>query len=224
MHIFWNMIMFYWFSRVFQEMIGDKKLVPVYLLGAAAGGIAYLLLYNLVPSFAANNSRTYLIGASASVYAVVVAAATIAPNYRFHLLLIGPVPIKYLALAGVLLSFLALRGSNAGGDMAHLGGALIGYLYVVFYRKGTDMAQPFLTFFDWIAGLFEPRRKFNVSRGRASTSYSSQSPKRTIHIKPQKNPDRESTINEILDKINEKGYDGLTKKEKEILFRESNKG
>ena len=143
LHILFNMLIMYWFGRLFAEYLGSDKLIAVYLLGGLAGGIAYLLAYNTIPFFVAQSDayRIGMGGASASVNAIVVATATLIPNYTFFLLLIGPVRIKYIAAVIVFLSFLGTVGDNAGGNIAHLGGALMGFIYMKQLQSGLNGAD-----------------------------------------------------------------------------------
>ena len=139
-HILMNMLVMYWFGRLFVEYLGSDKLIAVYLLGGIAGGVFYLLAYNTIPFFV-SQSQVYnigMVGASASVNAIVVAAATLVPNYTFFLLFLGPVRIKYIAAVFVFLSFLGSVGANAGGNIAHLGGALMGFLYMKQLQSGVN--------------------------------------------------------------------------------------
>ena len=136
LHILFNMLLLYWFGKLVVEFLGNDRFIALYFLGAIAGGVAYLLVYNLIP-FYIDRSGTFpgMIGASAAVYAVVLGAATNMPNHTMFLIFFGPVRIKYIAAIGVVLSFLGSAGSNAGGNIAHLGGAFIGYIYILQMRK-----------------------------------------------------------------------------------------
>ena len=129
-HILFNMLFFYWFGRIIYEFLGNNKLINLYVMGGLIGGLFYILIYNLIPFYQTRVQSSILLGASAGVFAVVVGAATFMPNYTFFLLFLGPIKIKYIAIFYVLLSFFQIDGSNAGGDLSHLGGALIGFLYI----------------------------------------------------------------------------------------------
>src|SRR5688500_14322603 len=129
-HILFNMLVFYWFGKLFIEYLGSDKLIALYFLGAIAGGVAYLLVYNTIPFYIERiNSFSGMVGASAAVYAIVVATATLIPDYTFFLLFLGPVRIKYIAGFYIVVSFLGSVGENAGGNVAHLGDALMGVVY-----------------------------------------------------------------------------------------------
>ena len=139
MHILFNMLFLYWFGNIIKEFLGGGKVVSLYILGGIAGGLFYLLIYNTIPFFHDRVAGSVMLGASGAVFAIVVGAATFMPNYTMYLLFLGPVRIKYIAIFYVFLSFAQSTGSNAGGELAHLGGAAIGYLYIIQLRRGTDL-------------------------------------------------------------------------------------
>jgi membrane associated rhomboid family serine protease len=211
LHILFNMLIMYWFGRVFVEYLGSDKLIAVYLLGGIAGGVLYLLAYNTVPFFV-SQSEAYRIG---SVNAIVVATATLLPNYTFFLLFIGPVRIKYIAAVFVFLSFLGSVGNNAGGNIAHLGGALMGFLYMKQLQSGINWGGWITVTLDWFKDLFKEKPKVKVS-------YRKERPTTTKSATPEKGYTQEE-IDRILDKISEGGYESLTKDEKEKLFNASKK-
>ena len=201
-HILFNMLWLYWFGQIFEEFLGKKRTIGLYLLGGLAGGVLFVIAFNLLPLFSYVKQVSHVVGASASVMAIVVAAATIAPNYSISLMFIGPVKIKWIALFYVVVDFLSTTGPNAGGQIAHLGGALIGFIYVKQLQRGND----------WIEGIkgifkFKPKSKLKV----VSTNRD-----KNPAVKP-----RQEEIDAILDKISQNGYDSLNKHEKEILFRAS---
>jgi membrane associated rhomboid family serine protease len=218
LHILFNMLILYWFGRLFVEYLGSDKLVAVYLLGGLAGGIAYLLAYNTIPFFVsqAETYRIGMVGASASVNAIVVAAATLIPNYTFFLLLIGPVRIKYIAAVIVFLSFLGTVGDNAGGNIAHLGGALMGFIYMKQLQSGVNWGSWITVTLDWFKDLFKEKRRVKVS-------YRKERPAATKPPTTEKGGYTQEEIDRILDKISEGGYESLTKAEKEKLFNASKK-
>lgn len=208
-HILFNMISLYWFGRLFIEYLGNDRLIALYILGALAGGILYLLLFNSVPYFQ-ERAGMGMVGASAAIYAIMVACATLVPDYTFFLMFFGPVRIKYIALFFILLSFLGTVSSNAGGNLAHLGGAAIGYIYVRRLQSGTNIGSWITAVMNWFSSLFSGNRKSKlkyqkrespVSRGASSSQVT------------------QAEIDAILDKISEKGYESLSSEEKEKLFR-----
>lgn len=215
-HILFNMLFLYWFGKLFVEYLGSDKLVAVYILGALAGGVAYLLVYNFIPFFMERAPLLGMIGASAAVYAIVVATATLLPDYTFFLLFLGPVRIKYIAAFYIVLSLLGTIQANAGGNIAHLGGALIGFVYIKQLQAGVNWGGWITATIDWFKGLFKPRLKVKVSYRNENTSAKS-APK-------QKGPSiSQAEIDAILDKISDGGYESLTKEEKDKLFNASKK-
>ncbi|MFN6944576.1 MAG: rhomboid family intramembrane serine protease [Cytophagaceae bacterium] len=206
-HILFNMLFLYWFGRLIMEYLGHRRLVNLYIVGGVVAGLLFIALYNILPVFADAAPHAKLIGASGSVYAIVVAAATLLPEYRFHLIFLGPVKIAYIAGFFIFISFLGMAGENAGGNIAHLGGALIGFLYIKQLKKGTDLGKPVSIVANWIQKLFRPRHLKVSYRNNTSKSRS-------------KVPD-EQEIDAILDKISVSGYESLTQLEKEKLFKAS---
>jgi membrane associated rhomboid family serine protease len=216
LHILFNMLVLYWFGRLFVEYLGSDKLIALYVLGGIAGATAYLMAYNLIPFYAdrAQQFSISMVGASASINAIVVATAVLLPNYTFFLLFFGPVKIKYIAGITVLLSFLGTVGTNAGGNIAHLGGALIGFIYMKQLQSGLNWGGWITITIDWFKDLFKPRPKVKVT-WRNKTS--GPAPKATPG-KPS-----QDELDAILDKISADGYESLTKEEKEKLFNASKK-
>ncbi|MBK7182092.1 MAG: rhomboid family intramembrane serine protease [Bacteroidetes bacterium] len=153
-HIFWNMITLYWFGQLFINYTSKTKLIPLYILGGVAGALFSLLVIQTIPGLHIYIGSP-MVGASAGVTAIIVAAATLMPNFRMNLMFIGEVKLIYVALFSILIDVLNVASySNVGGNLAHLGGALMGYLFIVQYKKGNDLAKPISSFFNWIASLF----------------------------------------------------------------------
>jgi membrane associated rhomboid family serine protease len=219
-HILFNMLVFFWFARLIVEYLGSDKVISLYVLGALAGGVAYLMVYNLVPFYIEQSGFPGMVGASAAVYAVVVAAATLLPNYTFHLLFIGPVKIKYIAAFYIVLSFLGSVGGNAGGNIAHLGGALMGYLFIVQIQRGNNIGA-------WVISTMNFFKSFFVRSSKIKVSYKKQTSSRPkSHVgatKKNMTSTSQAEIDAILDKISEKGYESLSKEEKQKLFNASKK-
>jgi membrane associated rhomboid family serine protease len=204
-HILFNMLWLYWMGQIFEEFLGKKRTLGLYLLGGLAGGALYIISYNIFPVFS-QTAELYIpmVGASASVMAIAAAAATIVPNYTIFLRFIGPVRLKWIVLVLVVIDFLSIGGGNAGGEIAHLGGALFGFLYVKQIQKGND----------WIAAisaLFMPKPKLKVVSNNSNKG------------KSAGDMPRQEEIDKILDKISKTGYENLSTHEKEILFRASKK-
>ncbi|OQB63241.1 MAG: Rhomboid family protein [Bacteroidetes bacterium ADurb.Bin145] len=212
-HILFNMLWFYWFGKIFLEYLDQRKLVAVYLLGGISGAIVYVASFNIFPAFTGMVSDSVAIGASASVMAVVIAAAAYVPDYTIILFLLGRIKIKYVALAIFILTSFMDFSVNSGGKLAHIGGAFFGLLYILNLRKGRDIGKGFNKIIDFFATIFKPRKKLKVSYKKPATDYDYNKIK----------ADHQERINQILDKISKGGYDSLTKEEKELLFSESQK-
>jgi len=212
-HILFNMLWLYWFGRIFLEYLDQRKLVAVYLLGGICGAIVYVLSFNIFPVYKVILAESVAIGASASVMAIVIAIAAYVPNYTINLLFIGRLRIIYVALVIFILTSAVDFSVNSGGKLAHIGGALFGYLFTLNIRKGRDIGKGINRIIDFFATLFKPRSKMKVTYRKPATDYDYNKIK-TEH---------QSRINHILDKISKGGYDSLTKEEKDILFKESQK-
>ena len=222
-HILFNMLVLYWFGKLIVEYLGSGKVISLYVLGGLAGGLLYLIIYNTLP-FYASQQISRMLGASAGVYAVITAAATLLPNYTFHLLLIGPVKIKYIALFYIVLSFSQTVGTNAGGEWAHLAGAAIGYIYIRRIQKGQDLGH-------WIPQIISFFKSFVNQPSKIKVTHRSRPKKKTKAATKVNHPTWSSNnlsteqeeIDTILDKISQKGYESLTKEEKQKLFNASKK-
>ena len=210
-HILFNMLWLYSFGRIFLEYLDQRKLVAVYLLGGLSGAIVYIISFNVFPAFSGIVADSIAIGASASVMAVVIAIAAYVPDYTVQLFIFGRIKIKYLALAIFVLTSVMDFSVNSGGKLAHIGGALFGYLYILNLRRGHDIGKGFNSIIDFFATLFKPRKKLKVTHKKVANEFEYNK----IKVEHQKK------INQILDKISKGGYDSLTKEEKEALFKES---
>ena len=210
-HILFNMLWLYSFGRLFVDFLGDRRFINLYILGGLAGAVLYLVAYNTIPSLIERGGGV-MIGASASVSAIVVGMATMSPNYKFNLMFIGPISIKYLAAFVVISSFFGASGSNAGGNIAHLGGAAIGYVFIKMLQQGTDLGKPLNTIYGFIGGVFNPSKKVKVT-------YRKNKQNKTAPVSSSKTSQDE--IDAILDKIAESGYESLSKVEKDKLFNAS---
>jgi hypothetical protein len=214
------MLILYWFGQLIVEYLGNQKVISIYVLGALAGAFVYLLVFNLVPYYMERSGFPGMVGASASVYAVAVAAATLMPNYTFHLLFFGPVRIKYIAGFYIVISFLGTVGGNAGGNIAHLGGAAIGYLYIRQLQAGNDIGLWVIRWMSFFKSFFVKQPKIKVthktrSRGSGASRHSSSSSSSSVVDQDE--------IDAILDKISKSGYESLSKSEKQKLFNASKK-
>ena len=226
-HIFWNMLLFYWFGRIVGDMIGDKYILPLYLFGAVAGG----LLFWATAALGLYASGIYIVGASASVMAFIVAAAFYAPDYIIRLILIGEVRLKYIALAILLIDIFAFgRDSNTGGHVAHIGGMLMGYLFVTALASGYDLAAPTNRFIDRVGDFFSGVKRKPPTRRRSAAArptpkhyvaYQEASARGHAPREQQPSPPRPDATQErldgILEKIKASGMESLTAEERAFL-------
>ncbi|WP_372754808.1 rhomboid family intramembrane serine protease [Labilibaculum sp.] len=213
LHILMNMLWLFWFGRIFLSYLDQKKLVSIYILGGLTGAATYIFAYNLFPVFESARFGSYALGASASVMGIVFATVAYAPNHSVRLMFIGDVKIKYIALFFIATDILSIPMGNAGGHIAHLGGAFYGWLFINQLRNGKDISSAFTSLFDSFLGLFKTR-KMKVSYKKTTNmddkEYNKNKKKKQEHL------------DQILEKIAKSGYDSLSKEEKEILFKNSN--
>lgn len=205
-HLFFNVIFLYYLGNLFLNFFSSKQFINYFVLGTLLGGISFLLL----------NPGGNLVGASAGIMAILVGLATKIPTYELRLNLIGGVKLWILALIYILVSISGLDGLNSGGNIAHLGGALIGFIYTKQLEKGIDIGKWIENLIDFIVTIFKPRSKTNLK-----TVYK----KNNINRKPtfKESNKQQQQIDRILDKISKSGYDSLSKVEKDFLFKSGNK-
>lgn len=221
MHIIFNMLMLYWFGRIFQDFMGEKRLSGLYFLGGLAGGLLFLAAYSLLVLAGEPLAGTSLVGSSAAVMAITIAAGFRFPDYVMNLLLIGPVRLKYVALVVFILSTVVDFSSNMGGKIAHLGGAAMGYIYIRNLSKGKDYALGFYQFFARMGDWFSRRPKMRVVKEPKRNTPGSRTASRQDGGPTQ--AEIQAKTDAILDKISKSGYENLSKEEKEFLFRMSKK-
>ncbi|MDG1822875.1 MAG: rhomboid family intramembrane serine protease [Flavobacteriaceae bacterium] len=204
-HLFWNMLLLYISGGLMLNLFQEKLFLNTFFIGILAGGLMYLLSYNSLPAFRQQSSM--LIGSSAGVMAVLVFMASYMPNSPVRVFVFS-VPLKYIALLFIFLDVVQIPTSNAGGHIAHLGGALWGYLYQREFLKGNDIGGWFMRTVDWVKQSLKrtktPKRKAKPKQTRKTASSTNQ-----------------KKVDEILDKIAASGYESLTKEEKAYLFRSS---
>lgn len=215
-HILWNMLLLYMAGQIFLEYLGSNRLASLYILGGLCGVLFYMLAYNLFPRFETILSGSYAFGASAGVLAILVAIAFYVPDYTVQLLIFGRVKLIYIAAIFIILDIVNFDKANTGGHIAHLGGAIFGYLYISQYKRGKD----------WTKGLNQLLRKL-----KSPFQHKREKVKMKVAYKKRRVSDEEYNslrvaqqheIDAILDKISKSGYDSLSKAEKETLFRLSN--
>lgn len=218
-HILFNMLNLYWFGQLVREYLGDRRLVSLYILGGLAGAVLFLMAYNLIPKLV-DGPGAAVVGASGAVTAIIVAAATLLPDYTFSLILIGPVKIKWIAAVVVLISLAGVNGGNAGGEIAHLGGAMLGFIFIKQLQAGRDMGRPVQAVGNWFSNLTSRRPAMQASSTRrpepVAATQASSGKKATVAGQAV-----QEEIDLILDKISRSGYESLSKEEKQKLFRAS---
>ena len=218
-HILWNMLLLYWFGRIIGDFLGDHRVLPLYILGGLCGGLFFIIWDQLLPG---GTGMSWAYGASAAVFAVIMATAVLSPDYIFHLILIGPVKIKYIALGMLFLDLIGTAGNvNTGGHFGHIGGAFFGVAYVYFLRQGTDLTSGLQKLFAGFDGSFSSggrRRKrntqFKVYRNKQENARQE---------KPNRPVSEQAELDRILDKINSQGYEKLSEEERDFLYRVSKK-
>lgn len=211
-HLLFNMLWLYFIGQMFLNLFSKQLAINVYLFGAIAGGILFLLGYNLLPNVFTSGNR--LVGASAAVRALLVFMCAYMPNTQVRFFMFN-IKLWYVAAGIVILDVIGLFGPNAGGNLAHIGGALLGYFYVIEYKKGKDLGKGFESMLNKVKSWFSKTQK---------------SPLKTVHRNKKKHVagytqeefnsfNKQKRIDVILDKISKSGYDSLTKEEKELLFK-----
>jgi membrane associated rhomboid family serine protease len=210
-HLFWNMYLLYWFGLFTLNLFTSKRFLTIYLLGAINGGLFYVLAYNFFPVF--NNISSNLMGASAAVLAIVIFIATYTPEAMVRIFTFR-IKLWQIGLVMVLLDLLQLPSSgNAGGLIAHMGGAIFGYVYAIQLKKGNDIGIWFENLIDTLVNLFKSNKHKHFKQVHKT--------KQTATKKTKRNPtnNHQIKIDLILDKIGKSGYDSLTKAEKDFLFK-----
>lgn len=210
LHILFNMLWLFFGGRLFMEYMGGRRLLSTYILGGLAGGILYIIAYNLFPSFSESVAISTNRGASAGVMAIVIGVATYAPRYPVKIFFTLNAQLWMIAAAALLMDLINLGdGNNAGGHIAHLGGALFGYLSVKQLKQGKDWTAGFSKFMDNIANWFKPKPK--IKKVYSNTTSDRNFKERQVH--------NQQRMDEILDKISRSGYESLSKEEKDYLFK-----
>ena len=213
LHLIFNMLWLHFSGKIFLQYLNPKQLLSTYIIGGFFGGILFIITYNYVPIFQPLASGASAVGASASVFAIMIAIATYTPNYAVQFPFVGFIKIKYIAIFMLALDILSVQSVNAGGHIAHLGGALFGYFYIKQLQKGKDLSVNFSNLLEGIIKTLNTRSKLQKIHKRAKSDYEFN----------QEKASKQKEINEILEKIANSGYDSLSKEEKAILFSASKK-
>lgn len=213
-HIFMNMLMLYWFGQIVLNIFTEKRFLTIYLLGAISGGLLFVSAYHLFPVL--DGTLAYLIGASAAVRAIMIFIAAYSPNTEIRIIFFN-VKLWHIGVFVVLSDLIQMPNSgNSGGLIAHLGGAIFGYIYAIQLKKGNDIGKGFEKLMDKLVGMFKPKAKSNLKTVHKTKKRPSKTVTRTTSAKKDLN---QAQIDAILDKISKSGYESLTKQEKDFLFK-----
>lgn len=253
LHLVLNMLVLYWFGQILNSLLPNQKMFPLYLLGGFLGGLLFVGAYNVFPTFTAIAAKPSIVGASAGVMAILIATAVLHPRGQMRILFIGNVELRYIALFVLILDIISIPGNNSGGHFAHIGGAIMGWIYIRSLYKGVDMSKPFNRFFQFIGkSIFreqpsprpykrEPQHAYKTSQTQATPT-----PPQAQPVPPppptfeQSNPlmagfgksfiqqynnmSKQECVDAILDKIRRSGYTSLTEDEKKFLDKTSREG
>ena len=214
--VFANMLWLWTFGYILQDLTGNRKIIPLFIYGAVGGAIAFILAYNFLPSLQVYEPVAVSSGAAAGVMAIAVATTLLSPGYRIFPLISGGIPLWVLTAVYVLSDLATVSISDTGTLITHLAGAVTGFLFIYFMKMGHDWSEWMSNFFDWITNLFNPDKPKKGKSIKEELFYKSASApyKKTMNVTQQR-------VDEILDKINQHGYNYLTEDEKELLERAS---
>ena len=215
-HLIANMLWLWAFGYILQSLTGNRKLFPLFFYGALAGAVVYMLAYNLIPALTEAGGEVKALGASAGVMAVAIGTTVLAPGYRIFPMINGGIPLWVITLVFVIIDLATIPYNNAGGHIAHLAGAGMGFLFVHQLQRGRDWSTWMNRFFDWVNDIFNPAKPPRGQSPKTQLYYKStvQPFKKTTHLTQQK-------VDELLEKIHQKGYHSLSEDEKEVLKRAS---
>lgn len=232
-HILWNMLFLWWFAPIVGDLLNDRRMLPLYLICGLASFVAFFLGTNIMPGGGVH----YALGASGAVTGILVSAGILAPDKPIHLFLLGQIRLKWIVLAILLIDLVGVAGDvNTGGHFGHLGGALMGWIFIVQLRQGNDLTRPVNRAIDGLQDFFRgimekrpanrPPRPGATTRNRpfTGTRTGGRAPRKKGPAAPRDNPDlHQERIDAILDKLREKGYQGLSQEEKDYLNEASKK-
>jgi membrane associated rhomboid family serine protease len=207
LHLFFNLMVLHFSGRLFSTYFTDKQMLGVYVLGGIFSGITFVLSYIFI------GKAGLLVGASGAIMAILIATATYAPFMLLRIPLIGIVKLWHVAFVILLVDLIQMPLDNTGGHLAHLGGALFGFIYIKLLQSGTDITKPFSALLDAFANLFKPKKKTPFKKVHRNTT------KNGVNSFKENKDMTQKQIDDILDKISKSGYDSLTKEEKEFLFK-----
>lgn len=203
LHLFVNLFWLYFGGKIFIQYLSQKQLLSTYIMGGILGSIIYIIAFNVFPVFDNIKEYSLAVGASASVLAILFAIASYVPNYSINLTLLGSIKLKHIAIIAFIIDILSIPKGNAGGHIAHIGGAIYGYIYILMLKRRININY----FIEQIILLLSPSSIKKHKKYENDYEYNAR----------KKNEEKE--INKILEKISRSGYESLSSKEKEILFK-----
>ena len=218
-HILFNMLWLFWFGKIFTQYLNSRQLLQTYLVGGLTGAVFYITAFNFFPVFHSSLPFSYALGASASVMAIVTAISFYVPGYTIQLLFIGRVKIIYLSIILFIFDFFAIPGTNSGGHIAHIGGAIWGFVYILMIRKGFGTAY----WGNQVGWIDRFKNRFSSGNRKKGSFYNSNRRPVSDEDYNLEKKNNQRKIDEILEKISKGGYESLTKSEKEFLFKTSAK-
>ncbi|HQV73918.1 MAG TPA: rhomboid family intramembrane serine protease [Flavobacteriales bacterium] len=214
-HIFWNMILLWFGGRLFQDLLGGKRLLGHYLLGGLTGVVLFIVVQNLMPGFHGGGAAPGILGASAGALSVFIGIAAYRPDMLVNLILIGPVKLMYVAGVFLLLDLIGIGSGDGVAHEAHIGGALYGFVAARQLTKGNDWSLRFVEFWETLFRAFTSKKK---SKLRVEKPYVKSTVERERKVDAEQQ-NKQARVDAILDKISKSGYDSLTKVEKDFLFK-----
>ena len=211
-HILGNMLWLWMFGYIYQDITGNKKIIPTFIYGALGGALAFILAYNFIPTLSSHVATAT--GASAGIMAIVVATTMMAPGYRIFPMINNGIPLWVLTVIYLIIDLALIPVENTGGHIAHLAGGFTGFLFIFSMRQGFDWSIGMNRFFDWVNNLFNPNKPSRKSKEELFYKTDRRPYSKTPNLSQQR-------IDEILDKINMHGFHSLTAEEKELLKKAS---
>jgi membrane associated rhomboid family serine protease len=218
MRILSNMIWLWAFGYILQEMTGNDKIIPIYIYGGLLGAVFFIAANYFIPPIQNQAGHAALLGANAGTMAVAMATTTLSPNHKFFTMIRGGIPIWVLMAAYLFIDLVGVSSYIAAYSLSHIGGALAGFLFIVLMRRGKDGSVWMNKLYDWFINMFNPNKKKHQSDLKEKVFYN------TGNRNPynKKSIITQQRVDEILDKINQKGYQFLTDEEKQILKKAAN--
>lgn len=206
-HLIFNLLVLHFAGRLFSIYFTDRQLLGVYILGGVFSGIIFMLSYIII------GKAGLLVGASGAIMAILLSATTYAPFMLLRIPLIGIVKLWHVTFVILLLDLIQLPLDNTGGHIAHLGGALFGFLYIKLLQSGTDLSKGISMILDFFVNVSKPKKKTPFKKVHRNTT------KKAVNSFQDNKDLTQKQIDDILDKISKSGYDSLTKEEKEFIFK-----